>query len=191
MTLWMEAGSGRITYGVVRETRRHYEAKKDLKEVTIFTDGACIGNPGPGGYGAVLIYGDHRRELSAGYSKTTNNRMELLAAIVALETLKEPCRVTIFSDSQYVVKGIEEGWAESWRRRGWRRKGGLAVNSDLWQRLLDLCGDKHEVAFKWVKGHAGIVDNERCDYLAMDAAINLATGLDEVYESSISLEKLL
>ncbi|MEO8458747.1 MAG: ribonuclease HI [Chloroflexota bacterium] len=161
-----------------------------LKQVTIFTDGACIGNPGPGGYGAVLIYGDHRRELSAGYAKTTNNRMELLAAIVALKALKEPCQVTIFSDSQYVIKGIEEGWAESWRQRGWRRKKGTALNADLWQQLLDLC-DKHEVTFKWVKGHAGIPENERCDHLATDAAANSATERDEVYESTTSLERLL
>lgn len=142
----------------------------DLKEVTIYTDGACLGNPGPGGYGAVLRYKHHRKELSAGYKLTTNNRMELLAAIVALRALKERCRVTLYSDSRYVVDGITKGWAKKWQSNGWKRnKTDEAINPDLWEQLLLLC-DQHEVTFEWVKGHAGNPDNERCDQLANQAA---------------------
>lgn len=138
--------------------------------VTIYTDGACSGNPGPGGYGVVLLSGERRLELSEGYRTTTNNRMELLAVIVALETLKHPCRVTIFSDSQYVVKAINDGWLKGWIRRGWKKSNKKPVeNVDLWRRLLPLL-EQHEIEFKWVRGHSNVRENERCDELAVAAA---------------------
>ena len=153
------------------------------KHVTIYTDGACTGNPGPGGYGVVLLYGKHRRELSGGYRRTTNNRMELLGPIKGLAALKQNCRVTVHSDSQYVVDGIEKGWAKSWRRNGWKRnKRKEAVNPDLWGELLDLC-EKHEVEFRWVRGHAGQAENEQCDQLAVEAAHQKDLPADEGYES--------
>lgn len=140
------------------------------KEVTIYTDGACLGNPGPGGYGAVLLYGPHRREISGGSRLTTNNRMEIMAVIAALESLTHPCRVTLYSDSQYVVNAITQGWARRWRANGWKRnRREDAVNPDLWGRLLDLC-DQHQVEFRWLRGHSGIKENERCDQLAVAAA---------------------
>ena len=142
----------------------------DTKEVQIHTDGACLGNPGPGGYGVVLRYGDHRKELSGGYLLTTNNRMELLAVIKAMEALNRPCKVVLHSDSRYVVDAMTKGWAKKWRANGWQRnKREKAVNPDLWRTLLDLC-EKHEVEFRWVRGHAGDVENERCDRLAVEAA---------------------
>lgn len=138
--------------------------------MTIYTDGACHGNPGPGGYGVVLMYGDHRKELSGGYNNTTNNRMELLAAIKGLEALKEPCRVTIYSDSRYLVDAVRQGWAKRWQANGWRRnKTEPALNADLWERLLGLLTG-HEVEFVWVRGHQGNPGNERCDALANVAA---------------------
>ncbi len=136
------------------------------KKVTIYTDGGCSPNPGPGGYGVVLMYGSTRKELHGGYRLTTNNRMELLGAIRGLEALKEPCDVRLFSDSQYVVNGIMKGWARKWRSNGWRRRGNqMAENHDLWGRLLDLC-ETHKVQFEWVRGHSGHPENERCDTLA-------------------------
>jgi len=154
-----------------------------IKDVTIYTDGACIGNPGPGGYGAVLIYDGHRRELSGGYRKTTNNRMEIMAAIIGLEALKARCRVTLYSDSDYLVKAVSKGWAQRWRANGWRRnKRERALNPDLWQRLLQLC-ECHEVQFRWVKGHAGTPENTRCDELAMKAARQPDLPPDEGYVS--------
>ena len=136
--------------------------------VEIFTDGACSGNPGPGGYGAILKYGEHIKELSGGEEQTTNNRMELTAVITALEALKEPCLVILTTDSKYVVDGIEKGWAKSWRENGWKKKDKKpALNPDLWGRLLDLL-EVHEVKFNWVKGHAGHPENERCDELAVN-----------------------
>lgn len=143
-----------------------------MKTVNIFTDGCCLGNPGRGGYGAILEYLGNQKELSAGYAFTTNNRMELLGCIVALETLKQPCSVILVTDSQYVVNGITKGWAEGWQSRGWRKADGKpAENSDLWKRLLDLTHTHgHEVAFQWVKGHAGHPENERCDVMAKTAA---------------------
>ncbi|HHU86706.1 MAG: ribonuclease HI [Pelotomaculaceae bacterium] len=142
---------------------------KPLKEVTIYTDGACSGNPGPGGYGVVLLYQGHRKELSAGFKDTTNNRMEILAAIKGLESLKEKCRVTLYTDSQYLVNAIEKNWAQKWRANGWmRNKKEPALNADLWARLLKLC-EFHEIKFVWVKGHAGNPENERCDQLAVAA----------------------
>lgn len=154
------------------------------KAITAHTDGACLGNPGPGGYGIVLQYGDHRRELSGGFRLTTNNRMELTAAIRALQALREPCDVTLYSDSAYVVNGIEKGWAKRWRANGWRREGAkLASNHDLWQQLLDLC-EVHTVKLEWVAGHAGIVENERADRLAWHAAQARELPPDEGYERS-------
>lgn len=140
-----------------------------MKQVTIFTDGACSGNPGPGGYGAILQYGEHRRELSGGYERTTNNRMELMAAIVAMEALREPCAVELCSDSRYLTEAIEKHWLAGWLRNGWRTAAKQPVkNRDLWERLhrqLQL----HHVVFKWVKGHADNADNNRCDELAREA----------------------
>lgn len=123
--------------------------------VTIYTDGACSGNPGPGGYGAILMYGEHKKELSGGNPNTTNNRMELMGVITALKALNRPCQVDLYTDSQYVVNAIEKGWAKKWQANGWmRNKKDKALNPDLWQRLLDLL-EVHQVAFHWVKGHAG------------------------------------
>jgi len=140
------------------------------KQVILYTDGACLGNPGPGGYGVVLLYGEHRKELSGGYRLTTNNRMEILAAIRGLETLKVPCSVTLYSDSQYLVNAITKGWAKRWRANGWKRNSReKALNADLWERLLNLC-NLHRVTFVWVRGHADIKENERCDALANEAA---------------------
>ena len=153
------------------------------RQVTIYTDGACVGNPGPGGYGTVLIFDDNRRELSGGFRLTTNNRMELLAAIEGLEALKEPCRVTLYSDSRYVVDGMSKGWAEKWRKNGWRRnKKERAINPDMWGRLLDLCA-RHEVEFRWVRGHAGIPENERCDRLAVAASLQDNLPADQGYQA--------
>lgn len=138
-----------------------------MKTVTIYTDGACSGNPGPGGWGAVLLYGAHRRELSGGEDHTTNNRMELTAVIAALEMLKEPCIVELWSDSKYVIDGLEKGWAKGWQKRGWVKSDKKpALNPDLWERLLALA-DTHTLHYHWVKGHADTQENNRCDQLAV------------------------
>ena len=143
------------------------KAKDNLKEVEIYTDGACSGNPGPGGWGAVLVYAGKEKELSGGAADTTNNRMELTAVISALSALKEPCRVTLTTDSKYVCDGINQGWAKGWRARGWKKADkSPALNPDLWGQLLDLC-EKHRVTFLWIKGHAGHEYNGRCDRLAV------------------------
>ncbi|MCH5182972.1 MAG: ribonuclease HI [Oscillospiraceae bacterium] len=137
-----------------------------MKTVELYTDGACSGNPGPGGYGAILVFGGRERELSGGEQETTNNRMELMAAIVGLEALKEPCRVVLTSDSRYLVDAVEKKWLESWVKRGWKKADGKpALNVDLWQRLLVQL-ERHNVSFRWIKGHAGHPYNERCDELA-------------------------
>ena len=137
------------------------------KQVEIFTDGACSGNPGPGGYGVILRYKGVSKELSGGEERTTNNRMELTAVITGLSALKEPCTVTLYSDSKYIIDAIQKGWAKKWRANGWMRNAkDLALNPDLWEKLLDLL-EKHEVTFVWVKGHAGHPENERCDQLAV------------------------
>lgn len=139
-----------------------------MKQVEIFTDGACSGNPGPGGWGAVLRYKQHEKELSGGEAETTNNRMELTAFIQALECLKEPCEITLCSDSRYVIDGLEKGWAKGWRARGWKKSDkSPALNSDLWARLLDLT-EQHQIRYIWIKGHAGHPENERCDRLAVE-----------------------
>jgi ribonuclease HI len=154
-----------------------------MKHVTIYTDGACIGNPGPGGYGAMLIYQGRRRELSGGFRRTTNNRMEIMAAIVALAALREKCRVTLYSDSEYLVKAISRGWVERWRANGWKRnRREKALNVDLWERLLRLY-EYHDVQFTWVKGHAETQENIRCDELAMQAAQQPDLPVDEGYIS--------
>ena len=137
-----------------------------MKKVTIYTDGACSGNPGPGGWAAVLQYGDKTKELSGGEAQTTNNRMELLAAISALELLKEPCEVDLFTDSQYLCNAINKGWLRGWKAKGWKRKEGELKNPDLWQRL-DALLVTHAVTFTWVKGHADNEFNNRCDALAV------------------------
>ena len=138
-----------------------------MKQVEIHTDGACSGNPGPGGWAAILIYKKFERELSGGEKLTTNNRMELTAAIKGLEALNEPCEVMLHSDSQYLVDGMTKGWAKSWRRNGWVKSDKKpALNPELWERLLELC-EKHKVAFAWVRGHNGDAYNERCDMLAV------------------------
>jgi ribonuclease HI len=153
-----------------------------MKNVTLYTDGGCIRNPGPGGYGTVLIYGDHRKELSGGFRATTNNRMEIYAAIAGLEAIKEHCSVTVCSDSQYLVNAIQKGWAKRWQANGWKRnKRERAINPDLWERLLELC-EKHTVRFEWVRGHAGEKENERCDKLAGEAARGAYLAIDEGYE---------
>jgi len=137
-----------------------------MKEVVIYTDGAAEPNPGPGGYGVVLKYGRQRKELSGGFRLTTNNRMELLAAIAGLEALKEPCQVRLYSDSEYLVKAMTLGWVERWKSKGWKRtKKEKAANPDLWERLLEV-SSQHDVEFVWVKGHAGNPENERCDRLS-------------------------
>jgi ribonuclease HI len=139
-----------------------------MKHVTIFTDGACRGNPGPGGWGALLRYGKHERILSGSDSDTTNNRMELMAAIEALTALTEPCKIDLYTDSQYVQKGISE-WLAGWKRKGWRKADKkLVKNADLWQ-ALDAQADKHQVTWHWVKGHSGHPENERVDQIANDA----------------------
>lgn len=138
-----------------------------MKHVIIYTDGACSGNPGPGGWGAILKYGSASRELSGGEAATTNNRMELTGVITALEALKEPCQVTLYTDSQYVVNAMTKGWAKKWQTNGWmRNKKDPALNPDLWQQLLSLC-QLHQVEFVWVKGHAENEYNNRCDQLAV------------------------
>ena len=155
---------------------------KPMPEVAIYTDGGCIDNPGPGGYGAILLHKDRRKELSGGFRRTTNNRMEILAAIKALEALKGKCCVTIYSDSQYLVNAIEQGWASRWQSHGWwRNRKERAINPDLWECLLSLV-DKHEVRFKWVRGHAGHPENERADELARTAALGKNLAVDEMYE---------
>ncbi len=152
------------------------------KQVTIYTDGGCLGNPGPGGYGIVLRHGEHEKRLSGGFRKTTNNRMEIMGAIVALEALKVPCRVSLNSDSKYLVDAMALGWVQRWRANGWRRnKTDRAVNVDLWERLLAACG-RHSVSFTWLRGHAGHRYNEICDVLAKQAAARTDLPPDGEYE---------
>ena len=138
-----------------------------MKKVTIYTDGACSGNPGPGGWGAILEYKGVCREISGGEEQTTNNRMELTGVIRAMEALREPCEVELFSDSKYVIDGLEKGWAEGWRKRGWIKSDKKpALNPDLWEALLGLAA-QHKMSYHWVKGHAENARNNRCDELAV------------------------
>ncbi len=147
----------------------HWIDRPVLKQITAYTDGSCLGNPGPGGYGALLLFGKHHKELSQGYRLTTNNRMELMAAIAALEALTEPCKVILTTDSQYVRQGITQ-WIQGWKRKGWKTANKQPVkNVDLWQRL-DAATRQHDIDWRWVKGHSGHPENERVDDLARDAA---------------------
>lgn len=140
------------------------------KKLTIYTDGSCLGNPGKGGYGAVLLFNEHRKELSQGYKLTTNNRMEMRAVIAALTELKEPCEVTLYTDSQYVKNAFTKKWIDNWQRNGWKTAAKKPVkNKDLWLQFIPLL-EKHDVNFRWVKGHSGDPENERCDELARGAA---------------------
>ena len=165
---------------MIRENVAIMEDQK--KHVHIYTDGGSLGNPGPGGYGVVLRYGEHEKRLSGGFQRTTNNRMEIMGAIVGLEALKGPCLVTLYSDSKYLVDAMSLGWARRWRANGWRRnKTEKAVNPDLWERLLDAC-ERHTVEFVWIKGHAGHRWNEICDVLSKQAASGNDLPPDEGYE---------
>lgn len=140
------------------------------KIVTIYTDGSCLGNPGPGGWAAILRYNGTAKELGGGFGLTTNNRMEILAAIMGLEALKRPCKVELFSDSQYLCNAIEKKWLESWRKRGWKKADKKPVlNKDLWERLIPLL-ERHEVRLNWVRGHSGHAQNEEVDVLAREWA---------------------
>ncbi len=150
------------------------------KQVEIYTDGSCLGNPGPGGYGAILVYKGHRKELSGGYQLTTNNRMEMLATVKALQSLKEPCQVKLTTDSQYVRQGITQ-WMKNWKKNNWKTASKQAVkNVDLWQ-LIDKENQRHTIEWCWVKGHSGHPENERCDDLARNAAEGKNLAVDEGY----------
>lgn len=158
------------------------EANLINKAVTIYTDGACLGNPGAGGYGVLLRYDSNEKQLSGGFRLTTNNRMEILAAIEGLMVLKEPCAVTLYSDSQYLVDTMMKGWAKRWQQNDWKRnKKERAKNVDLWEKMLDLC-QQHQVNFVWVRGHNGNPDNEYCDRLAVSAAKTPDLAVDIGYE---------
>ena len=155
-----------------------------MKKVEIYTDGACTGNPGKGGFGAVLVYNGTEKKISRGYRKTTNNRMELLGAVEALKMLKEPCEVTLTSDSKYLTDAINQKWLDSWQKNGWRKADKKAVlNTDLWKELAELL-NVHKVTFVWVKGHAGNKYNELCDAMAVEAYNTEAVNIDENYENS-------
>ncbi len=154
-----------------------------VRRVSIHTDGSCLGNPGPGGYAAILEYQGQEKELTGGFRRTTNNRMEILAVIAGLEALTERCSVTVYSDSRYVVDAIEKGWARKWRANGWmRNKREPAINPDLWDRLLGAM-QKHEVELKWVRGHTGNAGNTRADRLAVAAAKGTSLPRDDGYEN--------
>jgi len=161
----------------------------NYKSVTVYTDGACKGNPGPGGYGCVLLCGDQRKELSGGFAETTNNRMEIIAAIRALEHLKRPCNVELYTDSQYLVNTMTKGWAKRWRERDWMRTADEpAKNADLWTQLLDLC-EKHPTNFIWVKGHASNQENNHCDELAVAASHRSDLPPDDGYLIALQEER--
>jgi ribonuclease HI len=158
------------------------EKETGPKKVRIYTDGACLGNPGRGGYGVVVLVGRKRTELSGGYRLTTNNRMELMAAIRGLEALPEAAEVTLYSDSRYLVDAINLGWTRSWKAKNWRRSSKEKVlNVDLWKQLLDQ-NERHKVTYVWVEGHAGVKENERCDFLSVQAARTNDLPADPGYE---------
>jgi ribonuclease HI len=174
-----------FSYDIDMEDESPKPTQAVLRNVIIYTDGAAEPNPGPGGYGIVLLAGKHRKELSGGFRRTTNNRMELLAVIVGLESLTTPCRVTIYSDSKYVVESVERGSVHRWSKNNWfRTKSDKAKNSDLWARFLIVYA-KHQVQFKWVKGHAGVPENERCDVLAVEGAQSFGSPHDLGYLQEI------
>ena len=153
------------------------------RRVTIHTDGSCLGNPGPGGYAAILEYRAQEKELSGGFRRTTNNRMEILAVIAGLEALTEPCSVTVYTDSRYVVDAVEKGWAKRWKANGWmRNKRERAINPDLWGRLLNAL-ENHEVELRWVRGHSDNVGNIRVDRLAVAAAKGANLQVDKGFEN--------
>jgi ribonuclease HI len=167
------------------------DALLEAGKVVIYTDGGAIDNPGPGGYGVVLRYKGHRKELSGGFRSTTNNRMELWACIEGLKALKQPCEVVLYSDSKYAVNGITKGWATKWQANGWKRtKKKKAENVDLWEQLLALC-EQHTVELRWVRGHTGNPDNERCDWLAMRAASRRDLPPDAAFEAGETQEASL
>lgn len=189
-----DRGSGKKTCGTVPRQKKSRSTAEAMAtptvnlagRIVIYTDGSSLGNPGPGGYGAVISSSDGKQEFSGGFRQTTNNRMELLACIVGLERLETPSTVALYSDSRYVVDGITKGWAKKWRRKDWRKSNGeKALNIDLWERLLSLC-DRHDVQWVWVKGHAGNPGNERCDQLATQAAGQPNLPPDVGYESKDS-----
>jgi len=154
------------------------------KKISAFTDGSCLGNPGPGGWACILRYQDHEKVLASGYRHTTNNRMEIMGVLMALDHLTEACHVTVYSDSQYVCNTIEKRWLQSWQKNGWRNASKKPVkNRDLWERLSPLL-IKHQVRMQWVKGHAGHIENERCDYLARTAAEALGLPEDSGFEQN-------
>lgn len=174
---------GHHTKAIKRESPHHHEPLQG-DEIRVYTDGGCIDNPGPGGWAAVILDGETRREISGGYRLTTNNRMELQACIQALKSLRRGAKATLFTDSQYVANAVEKGWALRWRSRNWMRdRTHRAENADLWAELLGLLED-HEVSFHWIRGHAGNAENERCDALARMATAGRDLLVDEVYETS-------
>jgi ribonuclease HI len=193
--VWLRENSQEIPYNPASELLKveggrglseGFESPEDVLKagkVLIYTDGGAISNPGPGGYGIVLRYKGRTKELSGGFRGTTNNRMEIMACIEALRALKQKSSVVIYSDSKYVVDSISEGWARRWQANGWmRNREHKAENVDLWQQLLDLCS-RHEVEFRWIRGHVGEKDNERCDQLAMEAARQKDLSADVGYEN--------
>lgn len=155
-----------VILNIIKVLMTHGNGRFTMKKIEIYTDGSCRSNPGPGGWGAVLVYQGKEKELSGGEPDTTNNRMELTAVIMALSALKEPCEVVLTSDSKYVLDALSKGWARSWRAKGWKKSDGSpALNPDLWEKLLELV-DVHKIEYNWVKGHAGHPYNERCDAMA-------------------------
>ena len=160
-----------------------------MQEVSLYPDGACSGNPGPGGYGTVMIFGAHRRELSAGFFRTTNNRMEVMAVIAGLGELKRPCKVNVCSDSKYLVDSMNGNWPLKWKARAWKKVGGGRVeNVDLWEQMIVLA-DRHQLSFQWVKGHAGHEENEACDQLAVAASLQKNLPSDIGYEEAETRKK--
>lgn len=154
-----------------------------MKKITLYSDGACSGNPGPGGYGAVFVYGEHSKELSKGYRHTTNNRMELLGIIEPMESLKEPCEVHAVTDSQYITNAINKGWIDNWVKKGWKTAAKKPVkNQDLWNRLIELM-NKHSLTIEWVRGHNGHPMNESCDDLAVSAREGTNLAEDKGYDA--------
>ena len=150
-----------------------------MKHIIVYADGACAGNPGPGGYGVIMKYNGKTKELNGGFRHTTNNRMELLAVIKGLSAIKIPCQVDVYTDSKYVVDAINKGWAVRWKQNNWKRnKRDYALNPDLWEKLLNLI-DTHKTTFHWLKGHAGNSDNERCDILAKEAVEDSANWKED------------